>query len=77
MVEPLALVGAAPGSGAASVEAEDLRNRAAEALEAGQWSRCLALLDLAKQKDPKGESAPAVQDARRIAARKLGVRGDR
>ena len=74
IAEPVALVGAAPDGGASQLEAESLRAEAANALEAGQWARCLALLDEAKRKDPQGDEAPGVKDARRIATGKLGMR---
>jgi len=70
--EPIILVGSAPDAGAESVEAAAIRSEAADALEAGQWARCIELLDAAKKKDPKGDEAPGVQDVRRIAMRKLG-----
>jgi hypothetical protein len=54
--------------------AEVLRSEAAEALEAGEWTKVLALLDEAKALDPRGDDAPGVADARRIARRKLGLK---
>jgi hypothetical protein len=75
LAPPLMLVGSAPDASAEIVEAESLRAQAAGALEAGQWARCIALLDEAQKKDPKGDEAPAVRDVRRIAKRKLGVEG--
>ena len=68
------LVGSAPDGGASRIEAEALRAEAANALEAHHWARCIALLDEAKRKDPEGDAAPGVQDARRIAMAKLGLR---
>jgi hypothetical protein len=73
-IEPYALVGSAQDSGTERLEAESLRAEAGEALEAKQWSRCLALLDEAKRKDPEGDEAPEVQHVRRIAMGKLGIR---
>jgi uncharacterized protein (DUF1778 family) len=70
--EGVVLVGAAPDAASEKLEAAVLRSQAADALEAGQWARCLALLDEAKQKDPQGDEAPGVKDARRFARSKLG-----
>jgi len=73
LAEPLTLVAAAPDGGADKALADSLRSEAANALEAGQWARCLALLDEAKKKDPLGDDAPGVKDVRRIAMGKLGM----
>jgi len=52
-------------------EAERL-TEAAGAFEAGEWARCLGLLDQAKAKDPKGDDTPAVNEMRRTATAKVG-----
>jgi hypothetical protein len=71
--EGLTMVASAPDAGEERLEAAVLRSEAADALEAGQWAKCIARLDEAKRKDPKGDEAQGVKDVRRIAMSKLGV----
>jgi hypothetical protein len=71
--ESITLVASGADAGAERLEAAALRSEAADALETGQWAHCLALLDEAKRMDPKGDDAPGVRDARRIAMGKLGM----
>jgi hypothetical protein len=72
-IEPYALVGSAPDGGPDLLEAKSLREKAASALQAGQASRCLTLLDAAKELDPEGDRDPAVMRTRREAMEKLGI----
>jgi hypothetical protein len=72
-IEPYALVGSAQDAGTDLLEAKSLREKAASALQAGQASRCLVLLDAAKELDPEGDREPDVMRARRTAMEKLGL----
>jgi len=71
-VGELTMVAAAPDAGSERLEAAGLRSDAADALEAGQWGKCIALLDLAKRKDPRGDEARWVKELRRTAMSQLG-----
>jgi hypothetical protein len=61
---------ASPG-GTGLDPAQTLRAQAASAIDRKAWARCLELLDQAKEIDPAGEDTPAVQNARRLARKRL------
>jgi hypothetical protein len=44
-------------------------------MQAKEWRKALDLLDRAKNEDPAGDEAPAVQDARKVVRAELLVRG--
>jgi hypothetical protein len=58
------------------VAAEDLRGRAATALDGGRPEECLRLLDEAKARDPQGDGAPSVVRMRREAKAMLENQAD-
>jgi hypothetical protein len=72
--EAVYLVAAGQDGGPELYEAKALREKAGFALQAGEASRCLALLDEAKKLDPEGDKAEAVMWTRRTAMEKLGTR---
>jgi DNA-directed RNA polymerase specialized sigma24 family protein len=51
--------------------AREIRRLALDRCQAGQWAKCVELLDQAKAIDPIGEEASAIRDARAAAARGL------
>jgi hypothetical protein len=59
----------APAQRAASVS--ELRAQAFEACRGNRWRECLSLLDEAKKRDPAGDEAAVVQQARAAAASAL------
>jgi hypothetical protein len=52
-----------------------MRREAAKAMQAKEWRKALDLLDRAKNEDPAGDEAPAVQDARKVVREELLVGG--
>jgi hypothetical protein len=72
--EAVLLVASGQDGGPELYEAKALREKAGFALQAGEASRCLALLDEAKKLDPEGDKAEAVMWTRRTAIEKLGMR---
>jgi hypothetical protein len=57
--------GRADTNSTAVPRAADLRRRADEACDARRWKQCERFLDQARDLDPAGEQAPAVQARRR------------
>ncbi len=64
-------VATVPTPPADRVAAVELRQRAAEACNAGQGAECLVLLDQAREKDPAGDTAPEVKLLRETAKRAM------
>jgi hypothetical protein len=64
-------VATVPTSPADRVAAVELRQRAADACNAGKGAECLLLLDQAREKDPAGDTAPEVKLLRETAKRAI------